>query len=373
MTDLLDFGTVYDAGRFSKLIQSGLMVDILHTTKPRGPPGETLSSSYWQDKRILITGSDGMVGSTMADILIKLGAHVHGTVKRHAINTHPNIQHNLDSGKMKIFEADLCDYGRTSEIIKEIEPHAIFHQAAESFVPTSIQQPASVVENNCVSTTNILEAATKHDKSLEGVQLACSSEQYGLVKAEDELPITELRELRPTSTYAVTKVFTEYIGKAYYHMYRTPTFMTRSFNQEGPRRGPQFFTARVAKQVSDILLGKGSRIVMGNPNSVRDFTHVHDSAAAQIMAIEKCSLGEVYNICSGIGISTGDYVQLALRIYGLFDTPIFIDSSLLRNYERGAGLFDGFIGSNEKFRTATGWKPSKTIIDIITDGVTQHA
>jgi GDP-4-dehydro-6-deoxy-D-mannose reductase len=372
MTDLLEFSKVYDAGRFDSFIKSGLMHDIYHAAKG-SRPGETLSQSDWQDKRILITGSDGMVGSTMADILIALGAKVHGTIKRHAINSHPNIQHNLDSGKLIVHEVDLCDYGRTSELVKDIEPHCIFHQAAESFVPTSIQQPSSVVENNCVSTTNVLEAATKFDKSLEGVQLACSSEEYGFVKDESELPIAETRELRPTSTYAVTKVFTEYIGKAYYHMYRTPTFMTRSFNQEGPRRGQQFFTARVAKQMADLLHGHIHFVTMGNPNSVRDFTHIHDSATAQLMSVLKCDLGESYNICSGKGISTGDYVRLALRIYDLADTPIFVDQRLLRNYERGCGLFDGFIGSNEKFCKATGWKPTKSLVDIIQDGVRQYA
>ena len=305
----------------------------------------------------------------MAEMLIGLGAEVHGTIKRHAVSYNPNIQQHVDSGRLRTHEADLRDYGRVAALMKGIEPHVISHQAAESFVPTSIQQPSHVVENNCVSTVNVLEAATKEGKGLEAVQAACSSEQYGFVRSLDELPVKEENELRPTSTYAATKVFTEFVSKSYFYMYKTPAVITRTFNQEGPRRGPQFFTARIASQVRSCLDGKADRIVMGNPNSVRDFTHIHDSAAAQLLAVEKCERGVAYNICSGKGITTGDFARLALRIYGLEDIKIFVDKSLLRPYERGEALFDGFIGSCSKFRKRTGWSPTKGVGDIIKDQV----
>jgi GDP-4-dehydro-6-deoxy-D-mannose reductase len=368
--ELLSFESVYDPGKFDKLRASGHLIDIdsmeeyekaLKAAKSSAP-----SQTYWADKRVLITGASGMVGSTMADVLIGLGADVYGTIKRHAVAYHPNLQHQLEGGKLKTSEVDLRDYGRVATLIREIEPHAIFHQAAESFVPTSIQQPSHVVENNCVSTVNVLEAATKEGKSLEGVQVACSSEQYGFVKDVSELPVKEENELRPTSTYAATKVFTEYIAKSYHYMYKTPSVITRTFNQEGPRRGPQFFTARIASQIRRCMEGKQDRVVMGNPNSVRDFTHIHDSARAQLLAVEKCDRGKEYNICSGKGITTGDYARLALRVRGR-NEGIFIDKSLLRPYERGEALFDGFIGSNSRFREKTGWCPTKGISDIIMD------
>ncbi len=372
--DLVPFDSVFDKGKFAKLKEDGLFIDIdnleayLESVKriKSASPGP----DFWKGKRVLITGVAGMVGSTIMDVLIELGAEIYGTVKRHAVSYYPNIQHRIESGMLNTLEVDLRDYGRVSSILKEIEPHAIFHQAAESFVPTSLQQPSHVVENNCVSTINVLEAATKEDKSLEAIQLACSSEQYGFVKSRDELPIKETHELRPTSTYAVTKVFTDYIARAYYFMYKTPVVITRTFNQEGPRRGPQFFTGRASTQIAGRLDGKTDRIVMGNPNSVRDFTHIHDSSRAQILAAEKCERGEVYNICSGKGIATGDYVRLALRTFGLEgSTGLYVDRKLLRSYERGEALFDGFIGDNSKFAGKTGWAPTKSVVDIIRDGV----
>ncbi len=372
--ELLPFEQVFEPGRFKELKRSGHVIDIdkidEHVKAHGGRKTAMPDQIYWKGKRVLITGAAGMVGSTIMDSLVELGADVYGTVKRHAAPDYPNIKHQIEDGKVKAVEVDLRDYGRVTELIKQIEPQVIFHQASESFVPTSLKQPSHVVENNCVSTVNLLEAATKDGKGLEGIQLACSSEEYGFVKSFDELPVKETNPLRPTSTYAATKVFTEYIGLAYYFMYKTPVLISRTFNQEGPRRGPQFFTARIATQMADCLSGKSDRIVMGNPNSVRDFTHVHDTARAQILAVEKCNRGEAYNICSGKGITTGDYVKLALRLYSLEGkVKVFVDKAFLRSYERGESLMDGFIGNNSKFMEKTGWAPTTTVVDIIKDGV----
>jgi GDP-4-dehydro-6-deoxy-D-mannose reductase len=370
----INMDDIYEAGRFARFQRKGQLLDIskydAYHTEVISRKSARPSTKYWTGKRVLITGTDGMVGSTIADQLIAVGAIIHGTVKRHSVTHHPNIQRNIDAGLFTVHEGDLCDYNRTANIIKSVEPHAIFHQAAESFVPTSLEQPSFVVENNCVSTTNVLEAATKLDKSIEGIQVACSSEQYGFVSKGDVFPIKETNELRPTSTYAVTKVCTEYLAKAYYHMYKTPTVITRSFNQEGPRRSPHFFTSRIAMQIVDIINSKSDSVVMGNPNAVRDFTHIHDSARAQILAVEKCNRGEAYNICSGIGITTGDYARLAIRLSGIGQHhKLMVNKSLIRPYERGETLFDGFVGNNSKFCDKTGWKPVRSIGHIITDSV----
>jgi len=374
---MIPIDDIYNKDKFTDLINAGFLIDIdrieEYEKEISRMKSSELSPSYWKDKRVFITGASGMVGSTMIDILLSLGADVYGLIRRHAIVAHPNIENQIESGRLKTIEVDLCDYGRISALLKDVEPHIISHQASESFVPTSIQQPSHVVENNCVSTVNLLEAAAKEDKSLEGLQVACSSEQYGFVKSLAELPIKEENELRPTSTYAATKVFTEYIAKSYFYTYRTPTVITRTFNQEGPRRGPNFFTARVANQIRRCLDNKSDTIVIGNPNSVRDFTHIHDSAKGQLLAIEKCDRGKAYNICSGKGITTGDYAKLALRIFNLEDkVPIHIDKSLFRPYERGEGLIDGFVGSSAKMREKTGWAPQKSVLDIIRDQVEYH-
>ncbi len=364
--------SIFNKEKFVELKEKGILIDPSsfddYEKQVKSNQSTKPDSQYWKGKRVLITGTAGMVGSTMVDMLVEMGAEVYGTVRRHAVVLHPNLEHQIESGNLKLIEIDLRDYGHVASTVEKIDPHVISHQAAESFVPSSIQQPSHVVENNCVSTVNVLEAGAKKAKSLEGLQVACSSEQYGFVQDISELPVREENPLRPTSTYASTKVFTENVAKSYYYMYKTPTVITRTFNQEGPRRGPHFFTARIAAQIRKILDGKSDKIIMGNPNAVRDFTHVYDSVAAQFLAIEKCNRGEAYNICSEKGITMGDYAKLALHVYGL-QNEIVVNKDLLRPYERGEALFDGFIGSNKKISEKTGWKPTRSVLDIIRDGV----
>lgn len=358
--------------KFAELKRKKLLIDIDNmkdylsrfskkSTKP--------NPSFWEGKRVIVTGASGTVGSSIIKHLINFNVDMCGVVRTHSVLMHKNIQPLIKEGKLKIYEADLKDSNRVSNLIKDFQPHVIFHQAAESSPPTSVDQPAYVTENNCLSTVNILEAVSKNAKEIEAVQLACSSEQYGFTKSIDELPVKETNELRPTSPYAATKVFTEYIGKSYYYMYKIPVKITRTFNQEGLHRPRHFFTGNVSSQIAECLMGSTDKMIIGNPNAVRDMTHVLDSSAAQILAAEKCSSGEAYNICSGIGIITGDFAKLAARTFGLSNIKIYVDEKRLRPYERNEVLFDGFIGDNSKFCGKTGWLPERSVIDIINDGV----
>ncbi len=325
--------------------------------------------SFWEGKRVIVTGASGTVGSSIIRYLVKLNANICGVVRTHSVLMHKNIQKFIEANKIKTYEADLKDSNRVSNLIKDFQPHVIFHQAAESSPPTSVDQPAYVTENNCLSTVNVLEAVSKYAKEIEAVQLACSSEQYGFVKNVEELPVKETNELRPTSPYAATKVFTEYIGKSYYFMYKLPVKITRTFNQEGLHRPRHFFTGNVSSQIAECLKGTNNKIVIGNPNSVRDMTHILDSSVEQVLAVEKCNNGEAYNICSGNGIITGDFVKLAARTFGLSNIKIYVDDKRLRPYEKNEVLFDGFVGDNKKFIEKTKWHPERSIIDIIKDGV----
>lgn len=335
-----------------------------------------INKKFWKERKVLITGIAGFVGSSLAYKLVELNAEVYGIVRRHAIPEYPNIQELVDKNKIIIYESDLVDSGHLDNIIREIQPEIVFHEAAESFVPTSINAPAYVTHNNCVSTVNVLEALRKFAQHLNGIYLACSSEEYGFVADINEIPVKETNELRPTSLYASTKVFTENVGKSYYYSYKLPTLPIRCFNQEGvfnvekgPARGQRFFTSVVTRQVAKVLLGETDKIIIGNPYSIRDFSHIIDTVNAHLLSIEKANRGEPYNVCSGIGIKTGDFARLALKLYNLEDIPIMIDEKRLRPYERNLGIFDGFIGDNTKFAQKTGWKPTKSVIDIIKDSV----
>ena len=159
------------------------------------------NENYWKEKRVLITGISGFAGSHLAEQLLDLGCEVHGTIRRHAVPMHENIEHLR--GKINLHEADITSAERINRMFEEIQPNAVFHLAAESFIPTSFREPVRVTHNNIIGTINIFEAARRFDTDLESVQVACSSEQYGLVDPS-EVPVTEDLKKNPFSVILLT-------------------------------------------------------------------------------------------------------------------------------------------------------------------------
>jgi GDP-4-dehydro-6-deoxy-D-mannose reductase len=321
------------------------------------------NENYWKERRVLITGISGFAGSYLAEQLLDLGCEVHGTIRRHAVPMHENIEHLR--GKINLHEADITSSERINSIFEDIQPNAVFHLAAESFIPTSFREPVRVTHNNIVGTINIFEAARRFDTNLESVQVACSSEQYGLVEPS-EVPVTEdlkKNPFRPRSVYGISKCATEQIAWLYHNSYGVPSIISRGFNHEGPRRGIQFVTSVVHRQVVELLNNKRDKFIIGNPNAIRDFTHVKDTVNAYIILSEKKKFGEPFNVCSGKGITVADYVKLAKKIYN-FDADVFIDPQRMRPSEVPL-----LIGRNDKIISETGWRPVRSIVDIIKEGV----
>ncbi len=358
--------------KFAKAKNLGYLIDLknkdaYHESIKKNKSSKPDSNS-WKDKRVLITGVAGFVGSHLAEKLLSYGAKPYGIVKKHATPFYFNIDHILKS--FKVFTLDMTELEALEEVVKKTDPHIIFHLASESFVPTSVSEPKRVFYNNAESTYNVFIAARKYAQSLEALHVACSSEQYGYIKGLSEIPIKENNILRPLSSYAVSKVATEYIAKMYNEVYGIPSIITRAFNHEGPRRGYKFFTAVVAREVAKCLLNSDNKIIIGNPNSIRDITHVYDMVEAYLLAAEKVERGEPYNVCTGKGITTGDYVQLAMETFDLQNkAQILVDTERLRVHERNLGLFDGFVGDYAKFNKKTGWNPTLSLIDLIRDHV----
>ncbi|MHA2123401.1 MAG: GDP-mannose 4,6-dehydratase [Promethearchaeota archaeon] len=321
------------------------------------------NKEYWDKKRVLITGISGFAGSHLAEQLLDLGCEVHGTIRRHAVPMHENIEHLR--GKIFLHEADITSAERILSIFEELKPNAVFHLAAESFIPTSFREPARVTHNNIIGTIKIFEAARRFDSELESIHVACSSEQYGLVDPK-EVPVTEdlkTNPFRPRSVYGISKCATEQIAWLYHNAYNVPSVITRGFNHEGPRRGIQFVTSVIHRQIVEVLKNHIDKIVIGNPNAIRDFTHVKDTVNAYILVSEKKKYGEPYNVCSGKGISIADYVSLAKKVFNV-KAEVFVDPHRMRPSEVPL-----LIGKNEKIVSEIGWRPTRSIINIIEEGV----
>jgi GDP-4-dehydro-6-deoxy-D-mannose reductase len=310
--------------------------------------------------RALITGYTGFAGSHLADYILKNhpDVEVFG-IKRWRSRTE-NVEHL--AGKVKVLHCDLRDAVSVHNVLKEVKPDRIFHLAAQSFVPTSWEAPSDTVTTNVISQINIFEAV-RELKLQPRIQLACSSEEYGMVY-ENEVPIKETNPLRPLSPYAVSKVTQDYLGYQYYKSYGIFIVRTRGFNHTGPRRGDVFVTSNFAKQIADIEKGnKPPVIYVGNLEAKRDFTDVRDIVRAYWLSLEKGEAGEVYNLSSN---STHSIQSMLDKLLSFSTIKIEVKQDPARMRPSDVMIL---WGDNSKFVKQTGWKPEipfeKTMKDLL--------
>lgn len=309
-------------------------------------------------KKAFITGIAGFVGSHLAELLLSKEYEVYGLCRPRSRRDHIEAISN----SLHLEDADLLDTHSLYATITKIKPDYIFHLAAQSFVPTSWVSPSVTLETNIVGSANLFEAVRQAGID-PVVQIACSSEEYGLVHP-DEVPIKETNPLRPLSPYAVSKVAMDYLGYQYYQSYKVRIVRTRGFNHTGPRRGETFAESNFAKQIALIEKGKQQPVIsVGNLEARRDYTDVRDMVKAYLLAVEKCEPGEVYNICTGNSVVIGDMLKLLLS-FSKVNVETKQDPSRMRPSD-----VPTLIGDNSKFVAATGWKAEipfeKTMEDLL--------
>lgn len=307
-------------------------------------------------KRVLITGITGFAGSHMAEFLLKEGYEVYGICRWRA--NRENIVHLND--KVKLIEADLLDSHSLERLIFEVRPDLIFHLAGQSFVPASWTSPALTLETNVVGPANLFEAVRRAQID-PVIQLACSSEEYGLVKPS-ELPIKETNPLRPLSPYAVSKLAMDYLGYQYFKSYGMKIVRTRGFNHTGPRRGEVFAESSFAKQIAEIEKGKREPVLyVGNLEAQRDYTDVRDMVRGYFLAATRGEPGEAYNICRGQAWKIEDVL---LYMISLSKKKVKVKKDPARMRPSDVPIL---IGNNTKFRKQTGWKPEISLKQTFRD------
>ena len=299
-------------------------------------------------RRVLVTGVTGFAGSHLVDyMLTRNDCEIFGIQRwRSPLE---NVEHFKD--RITLVECDLRDASSTRDTLERIRPEWIFHLAAQSFVPTSWSAPTESLTTNVLGQLNIFEAVRRIGLTCR-IQLACSSEEYGMVFA-DELPIKETNPLRPLSPYAVSKVAQDLLGYQYWMSWKVDCVRTRGFNHEGPRRGPVFVASDFAKQIADIEKGRKPPVLhVGNLEAKRDFTDVRDMVRGYWLALEKCEPGEVYNLCSGKAYSIQEVLDLLL---GMTKQKIEVRQDRLRLRPSDVPVL---LGDRTKFTKATGWEPA---------------
>ena len=309
--------------------------------------------------KVLVTGITGFAGSHLVDYLLTLpNVEVMGILRWRSRTE--NIEHFRD--KVRLVECDLRDASSVRDVIDQLRPERIFHLAAQSFVPTSWTAPTESLVTNIIGQLNLFEAVKKLHIAPR-IQLACSSEQYGMVY-ENELPIRETNPMRPLSPYAVSKVGQDTLGYQYWMSFQIPIVRTRGFNHEGPRRGPVFVCSDFAKQVADIERGlKPPVIRVGNLDARRDFSDVRDVVRAYWLSLERGEPGEVYNICSGRDWTIRAMLDMLL---GMTKAKVKIEQDPARMRPSDVPVL---LGDASKFKKATGWEPTipfeQTLRDLL--------
>jgi len=311
-------------------------------------------------KKILITGVNGFVGSHLSEYILNNNlAEVYGTYRTKNDNF-SNIKDIMK--KIELIECDITDSYAVDKTIEEIKPEYIFHLAAQAFVPSSWKSPIETLNTNIIGSLNLFEAIKKNNKNIT-IQIAGSSEEYGLVK-ENEVPIKETNPLRPLSPYGVSKVTMDLLGYQYHQSYGLKIIRTRAFNHEGPRRGESYVTSNFAKQVALIEAGEQEPVLkVGNLEAKRDYTDVRDTVRAYWLAAEKCIPGEVYNIASGKVYQIKEIVEILKK---LSEKEFRTEQDPKRLRPSDVQILSG---DSSKFRKQTGWKPEipfeKTMEDTL--------
>ena len=300
-----------------------------------------------------------MVGSHLADYILK----EHQTYKVGGLirwrSPVDNIKEIIE--KINLFHGDLNDLSSLIKILQEFKPEKIFHLAAQSYVQDSFSMPAETLRTNIIGTNNLLEAV-RISKIDPKIHICSSSEVYGQVN-DFETPIKETNPLRPVSPYAVSKVGEDMVAYQYYQSYGLKIIRTRMFTHTGPRRGAVFAEGAFAKQIAQIEKGihPDGILKTGNLDSVRTFSDVRDAVRAYWLLLDKCKVGEVYNIGGNETMKIGKMLDILI---GMSYTTIKhkLNKKLFRPSDVTLQIPD-----SEKFRKCTKWKPIYKVEQTLED------
>jgi GDPmannose 4,6-dehydratase len=302
----------------------------------------------------VITGITGQDGSYLAEWLLERGYRVVGIVRRASTENFERIAPFRD--RVELRQADLLDQLSLIEVLKDAKPDEIYNLAAQSFVPTSWQQPVLTAEFDAVGVTRLLEAMRLVAPESRFYQ-ASSSEMFGRVR---ETPQRETTPFHPRSPYGVAKVYGHYITVNYRESYDLFTCSGILFNHESPRRGREFVTRKVSDGVARIKLGLAKELRMGNLTARRDWGFAGDYVQAMWRMLQQPS-GDDYVVATGETHSVEELVDVAFRCVGL-DWRQYVreDPAFLRPAE-----VDLLIGDASKATTTLGWKPEVTFAGLV--------
>jgi GDP-4-dehydro-6-deoxy-D-mannose reductase len=311
-------------------------------------------------RRALVTGGQGFVAQWAMRAMLGRGWTVTAAGIGHVAG--PEILSEDQRRSIEWVEMDVTRGKEIAAALERASPDVLFHLAAISHVPDAMRNPARAYEVNTVGTVRLLVELADRRRDGRGdpvVLVVGSSEQYGR-HAPEAMPLDEETEQRPLTLYASSKAAQELAALQVCRGEGVRIVCTRSFNHSGAGQAESFvLPSLVARALA--LPKSGGRLTVGNGDTVRDFLHVEDVVNAYLSLVEKGVPGEVYNVCSGEGVSIRALAESVLQRIGV-PADISSDPALTRPVDVPVQ-----IGSNAKLRRTTGWTPRRTREDIIDD------
>jgi GDPmannose 4,6-dehydratase len=310
-------------------------------------------------KRALITGITGQDGSYLAELLLGKGYDVHGMVRRSSEEKFERIAHL--KGKVVLHQGDLLDQFSLVRLFADIQPDEIYNLAAQSFVPTSWNQPVLTGEFTGLGVTKMLEAMRYGSPRARFYQ-ASSSEMFGKVR---EVPQNENTPFYPRSPYGVAKVYGHFITVNYRESYGLFAVSGILFNHESPRRGLEFVTRKISDAVARIKLGMQERLALGNLEAKRDWGYAPDYVEA-MWSMLQAEAPEDYIIATHENHSVQEFCEVAFAHAGLdWKSHVYVEPAFVRPAE-----VDVLIGDPSKARRKLGWEPTvhfRKLVELMVD------
>ncbi len=302
----------------------------------------------------LITGVTGQDGSYLAEFLLEKGYHVIGMVRRSSTVNFTRIEHIQDD--ITIVSGDLLDQGSLMSLLREYRPTEVYNLAAQSFVPTSWQQPVFTGEVTALGVTRMLEAIRAVDPGIRFYQ-ASSSEMFGKVQ---EVPQTERTPFYPRSPYGVAKVYGHWITVNYRESFNIFACSGILFNHESCRRGLEFVTRKVTHAVARIALGLTDHVSLGNLDARRDWGYAGDYVRAMWLMLQQDTPDD-YVVGTGETHSVQELCEVAFAHVGLdYRDYVRQDPRFMRPAE-----VDLLISNPAKARARLGWQPEVSFQQLI--------
>lgn len=303
----------------------------------------------------LITGITGQDGSYLAEFLLKKGYRVVGVARRSSTVTYERIQHILDD--ITVVQGDLHDQGSLLSFLEEYRPTEVYNLAAQSFVPTSWNQPALTGDVTALGVTRLLEAIRFVDPKIRFYQ-ASSSEMFGKVM---EVPQRESTPFYPRSPYGVAKMYGHWITVNYresFNMFATSGIL---FNHESPRRGLEFVTRKISDAVARIKLGMAKELRLGNLEAQRDWGFAGDYVEAMWLMLQQ-DQPDSYVIGTGETHSVREFCEIAFSRVDLdYKQYVVQDEKFYRPAE-----VDLLISDPSRARTELKWEPAVSFKELVT-------